>query len=367
MKAIVTIHTDAPPFSMLAELPTAGSIDRVYTLSGRGAFSFAIASSDGGANRDTIREGRMAAIWSTLDLPVYLGHINRIEENPDDRVIEVSGDNLSRILYDRQLLLDSMFDSQAAGIIAMQLLRLVNSTNPTGIWPSTRSEPGTPIRGAFDASGSSLGNALDDLSDGTSDEWWLEQIVERRRIEVFLRWGRKRGSDKSNAIHLQEGIHFARSEYVRDALGLAQSVVVVGGGGNVADRPAALRSFNKPSGYVGKGTVIERGSEQHSRSLALSPALARERVEYLPLDADEGVLSDAAQRALEEPLTAAESFDLTINSILNWALIGPGDIVRVIIPSAYFGGINRRVRILAMQPDEDTGEMDLAVKVERDA
>lgn len=361
-KAIVTIHGHP----MLAELPTANDIDRLYTLSGRGAFSFRIPASDPGANQDTIQEGRLVAIRSTTGLPAYLGHIRQIKQGPNTRILEINGDNLACVLYERQLPLDCTFTNQAAGIIAMQLLRLVNSTNATGIWSSTRSEPGTPIRGTIDFSGSWLGNALDELAKKTGDEWWLEQVVERNKIEVFLRWGRKRGSDKSGAIHLQEGIHFAENKYIRDALGFAQSVTVIGGGATVADRPAAVRSFDRPSSYVGKGTTIERGSESHRRSLALSPVLSQEVVEYLPLDEDEAVLSDAAQKALENPLTAAETFDLTINDILDWSLIEPGDIVRVILANVGFGGVSRRVRILAMQPDEDTGEMDLAVEVEKD-
>lgn len=360
----VTLHADGG--RMLAEVLTAHRIDRVFAVSGKAPFSFNIASNDGQANGDTIREGRIVVISSTTGLPPYVGSIDRIEEDPDTRTVEVSGDSLEAILYGRQLPLDATFEGQSAGSIARQMLALVNSTNPTGIWASTRSEPGTPIRGTFDASGSMLGNALDDLAERTGDEWWLEHVVERGRIENFLRWG-KRGVDKSMSIHLQEGVHFSRAEYVRDALGLVQSVAVIGGGAAVADRSAAVISSSRPSGYTERGTVRESASEAHRRSLAVrGPALSREIVEYLPLDQDEAVLADAAARALEEPLTAAEELDLTINAVLDWGDFGPGDVVRAVLPNVGFGGVSRRVRVLAMQPDEDAGECDLAVRVVRD-
>jgi hypothetical protein len=364
MRAIVKIRDDFPPHRILAELTTAHDVDRLMALHGPGDFAFAIATNDGQASRDTVREGRIVTIESTTGLPAYIGRILRMEEDTGRGRIEVSGDGIPQILYERSLPLDLVLNEQAAGTIAMHLLSLVNSTNPTSIWPSTRGEPGTPLRGSFQAGASSLGEMLDEMAALTGDEWWVESVLDQRQMQNFLRWGRRRGTDKSYAIHLQEGIHLSASEYARDALGFAQSVTVIGGGGDLADRPAGLSTFDTPSAFQRKGTVVERASEAHVRSLTLSPALARETVEVRPLDEDESILQGAAQRLMEIPTTAAETLRLTVNDRVSWSLYGPGDHLRVILASVNFGGISRRVRVLAVQPDEDAGEQELIVKVE---
>ncbi len=364
MRAIVKVRDDFPPHHILAELTTAHDVDRVMALHGPGTFAFAIATNDGQASRDTVREGRIVTIESTTGRPAYIGRIERMEENTGRGRVEVSGDGIAQILYERVLPLDLVLNEQAAGTIAMRLLSVVNSTNPTSIWPSPGTEPGTPMRGSFAAGASSLGEMLDEMASLTGDEWWLESVLDQRQMQNFLRWGGRRGTDKSYTIHLQEGIHFSASEYARDALGFAQGVVVVGGGGDLADRPAGVRSFDTPSAFPLKGTVIEGASEAHVRSLTLSPALARERVEFLPLEDDESILEGAAQRAMEIPTTAAETLRLTVNDRVAWSLYGPGDHLRVILASVNFGGISRRVRVLALQPDEDAGEQELIVKVE---
>jgi hypothetical protein len=320
---------------MLAELPTATDIDCLLTISGHGAFSFKVVASDPGANRDTIKQGNLVAIRGAH---AYIGIIGRIEE--EHGVLEVSGDSWASLLYERRIPLGVSYSNHAAGIIALQALQLVNSHNPTGFLPSLRNEPCGPFRGTFQAGGTYLGDALDDLADKVGQEWWLEQIVGRNSLQGFLHWGMRRGGDLSGSIHLTDGIHFTSSKYVQDILGTAQSVQMVGGGADIANRPSATQS-----------TTFQ------------GPTLSREKVEYLPSDEELAVLSDAAQAALVNPLVAAESLPLTINTKLDWRLIRPGDIITVILPDTYFGCVRRRVRILAMQPDEAAGEMDLAVKV----
>lgn len=340
MKAVVSIHDDGG--RMLAELTTAHNVDRLFTLSGKGAFSFDVNASDPGASRDTLLEGRPVVIWSPV-LPPYVGYIQRIEENTFTRVLKVSGDNLALTLYERVLPLNCTFLDCLAGGIAMQLLALVNSTNFSGVLPLPLTELGSPILGTFDASNGTLGDMLDELADKTGNEWWVEQRVERNRLVAYLHWG-ARGRNKSLSILLEEGIHFTKSEYARDALGYTQAAIAVGGTGAMADRP------------TGSGTPAQTST--------IGPALARETVQYLPLDSDVAVLTDAAQTAMDHPTTAKETLALTINDVLDWGSIEPGDYVSVLMVNAYFGGVERLVRILAIQPDEAAGECDLAVEVE---
>ena len=81
-------------------------------------------------------------------------------------------------------------------------------------------------------------------------------------------------------------------------------------------------------------------------------SLTRESVQFLPLDNDIAVLSDAARRALEIPLVADEEFRLIVNAIIDWRTYQPGDYVQGILHSMGETGVSRRLQILATQPAE---------------
>jgi hypothetical protein len=367
--AIITVHDDFPSFPMLAEFRTAHDINRLLVQTpadkGPGTFSFAISRDDPQANRDTVRKGLVVAIRSTqAGCPPFLGRIDDVEHK-DDGTVGISGPAYAQVLFERALPQDCSFSSQAAGVIAMQLLKLANAYNPTGIWPSKASEPGSPIRGDFDAGSAQLGDALNDLADKTGDEWWLEEIVSRQKIDISLRWGRKRGQDRSREITLYEGKHFTTSSYRETSQGVARSAIAIGGGEAVSDRAAAAATMGRPASASGKATVIGAASEVQMRNVAVGMTLARDVVVNLPLDTDQAVLASAAQKALEIPANAAEELALTLAPSAPWDL-GLGDSFTVILPNVRFGGATRKVRLLDLQPDEAMGERDIAVSVEYD-
>ncbi len=363
MKAIVAIHDGSPNHRMLAELPTATDVDRQYALSGKAPFSFNIAENDPGASRLTLKAGRMVVIQSTTGLDPYVGYIDRVDYDVERGRYEIGGDNVAAVLYDRILPLKAEFTNQGAGMIAGQLLEVANSRNPTGIFRHRENEPGTPILGTFTTGSFRLGRALDELADRTTEEWWIQHSVRRNFVQSFLRWGRERGRDRSIAIHIDEGPHFSDSQYSQDAKGAAQSVVMIGGGAAIADRPAVVRSVGRPSGYVGIGGIVQRADEPHVRDVGKAPALSRDVVELLPLDVDEPVLSSAASKALAKPLAARESFSITITSAFDWALLHLGDIVRVTSASANFGGVSRRARLVHLRPSEQDGLLEIGLEV----
>jgi hypothetical protein len=364
--AIVTVHDDSPPYTMLAEFRTAHDVNRLLVHSpadkGAGAFDFAISATDPQANRDTVKSGLVVVIRSTHPgCPAFVGRIDLIEHDPDAGIVKISGAAYDQVLFERVLPQDCVFESQAAGSIAAQLLRLANSRNPTGVWPDT--SPGTPIQGQFDAGSAMLGDALNDLAGKTGDEWWLDYRVSRQKLEITLRWGPKRGEDRTSEIVLREGKDFATATYTEDGLGSAKSAVAVGGGATLADRPAAAVSRQAASA-TGKAPTVGAPSEAFSRGSApLGVTLSREVALYFPLDSDEAVLARTAQRMLEVPDNAAEAFTLVLSPLAPWD-IQPGDVVRAVFPSVDFGGVERNVRILSIQPAEVTGERDIAVSVE---
>jgi len=293
-------------------------------------------------------------------IPEWLGFIDNLEWNVDPGKVTVRCIDLNTKLKDRVTGLSSPV-SGAAGSIVRDLLYQSNSRNPWGLQWALNSEVGTRVTD-LSLSAESLYDAINDLADRSDEEWWIEQRVSPTRVDLELVWGRKRGSDKSASVCLIEGVHFSNIKYTQDALESTASVVVVGGGNAVGDRTAIGRttSLATPSGT---GARVEVASVGFQRGASLAPILANEKVVVLPKDASLATLSTMAQRALEIPVSTSEELTVTLNSKVDWSLIGLGDIYRIKLASVGSSGVDRKARVWALQPDEATGEMDVKLEV----
>lgn len=350
MKAIVEVRYEWPPHQVIADV-NAWNVDRVLTRTGRGAFAFNALSS---LDRGILQEGRIVVIHSTEDTLPYVGVITQIAEDAGSGAVEVSGDNYASVLYNLAIDQTAPVANRDAGKIAQKLLR-----EAQGFGRSVFVQPGimqgTPLtlQGSLDVGSQSLGEAFDSLAERVNDEWWLEHLVTRTKIDTYLYWGR-RGVDNSGWLYLEEGRDFTKAEYKRDGLGAVRSVIAVGGGGPLAGR-ASVAVTQAP------GALSANRTQAKTRA-GVGQLIARDVYDLRARDTDPTVLADAANRAYERPTTAAESLSLTITS-RQWALLNPGDTVTARFHSLGFGGLTRAVRIDAMQPDESTGECDLDVTV----
>ena len=366
MKAAVYVYDESGTHPPLAELATAHDIDRAYALASPGRAVFRISQSEA-TDRDVAREGRMIVILSTENVPPWVGRLDALDFNGGDRTIEITCADWRQILYERITPVGFEPGSGSGASIAFQALREAGGRNSLGVWPLFR-EPGGWIAGGIRAGGKSLGALFDELAAITDDDWWLDYDVRWSRVEIYLRWSRRRGRDRAAALHLLESAHLARATYGRDALAGTRAVVAIGGGGDLSDRPAAIRASAQSARYLSLAAVpAEPASVTETRQAAArSPTLAREAVTIFPQITDVAVLALATRRALERPLMAAESLALTVaaGAGVAWADFGLGDTIRVKLASANFGGIDRSARIVGVQPDEAAGELDLALEVQ---
>jgi hypothetical protein len=348
MKAIVEIRHERPPHALIEELQ-AFNVDRVLSKTGRGPFALDVVRAN--VHRHVLKHGRLVVIGSTTEIMPYVGRITHLEENAGTGTVEVSGDNYASILYGMALNRTTPA-SGGAGRIAERLLIEAQGMGRS-VFIQSAVKTGATLAGTINFGSQHLGAALDALAKRVDEEWWIEHLVTRRSVEHYLRWEHRRGTTRRDVV-LTEGVHFTAVQYKTDALGAIRSATAVGGAGPIDARPSVVAATNPAQ-------AARKAEQVHSATgPATSPLIARDVIEHRPLDTNPTVLADVARRAIERPTIASESMGFTITSDV-WPYLHPGDTVR----GRWFSvnnGLDRWVRISAMQPDESTGECDVALE-----
>jgi hypothetical protein len=355
MKSLVAIHHERPPHPLIADVE-AFSVDRVLSRAGRGPFAFDAPMES--MHRHVLQHGRIVVITSTAGALPYVGVIKHTEQDAASGTVEISGDNYTSVLYGLGLPRTARVENRGAGRIAEQLLQEGQGMGHS-VFIRSAATTGARLTSTFDFGSQTLGQALDGLAKRTGDEWWLEHIVERNRIAHVLRWERSRGVTRRDTI-LQEGTHFAAASYKTDALGTVRTVTAIGGGGPLAGR-TSVAVGQLPGQASGMAGQVQTLSLTGTAAPPVSPLIARDVIAYRPLDTSATVLADVARRALERPAIAAERMAFTLVSSV-WSRLYPGDWIRARWHSLNYGGLDRWIRVSAMQPDEDGGTCVVAVE-----
>jgi len=288
----------------------------------------------------------------------WVGWIDRLGDADDKGIVTVDCIDAAAKLGERHSGLTTS-RSGNADVIARELLYECNSRNGFGIIWDVSSETGTPVAN-IDLSGSSVLEALNKLADATGDEWWFEYVITPDQLKIMLHWGRQQGFDLSSRVCLRDRYSISRCDYSRDAIERADTVLVVGEGGSMDERPGMVRAVSQPERAGLSGIAVQGASQSLRLQTAPEPSLAAERIIVAPREGDMGVLAQMAERDLEAPLDASETLSLSINENIDWAALPVGSIVRMVHKTAW-GTLDRRVRIMEMQPG--VGTCDLEVKV----
>jgi hypothetical protein len=300
--------------------------------------------------------------WSPREcVAPWAGWIDRIQADKSAGTVTVECRDAAGKLAERHSGLTTA-RSGSAGRIARDVLQEANARNGFGVTWDVTSEQGTPVQD-IDVSGSTVLDALNRLAEETGDEWWIELKARGDGLSFGLHWCEQRGFDLSQYVYLRDGIEVSKLTYSQDAVEVAESVLVVGGGGNMAERPAAMRSTSAMERANLSGVYVASAGITQQRTATPIPAMAAERVIVSPRSTDVETLSRIAERDLEAPLGASETLQITVNERADWRQLAVGNIVRL-IASTPWGDLNRRVRIIEAQPD--TAEMLLEVQVLND-
>lgn len=299
--------------------------------------------------------------WSSMAHSVapWIGWVDQLSYNHDDDTVTVECRDPAGKLAERHSGLTTA-RSGAAGLIARDLLYEMNSRNAFGVTWDDASEAGAPVKD-IDLSGMTVFDALNKLADATGEEWWIVLESRTDRLEIKLHWGGQQGFDRSQQVYLRAGSAVSSLKYAQDLLVDAESILVVGGGASMSDRPTVVRAVNQLARAGLFGAVLQGASVNQQLKTATDPALAAERVIMASRETDINALAQIAARDLEMPRDAKETLSLVVNDRVDWRDLGTGDIVRL-KHSTPWGALDRRIRVMETQP-ADTGMMALEVKV----
>ncbi len=350
------------PFPRIAELVTAHDINRSFAILEPGQADVRISRLDPQISTDTLRRGNLLEITGP-HTPTWVGPITALDESRQAGQVAISAIEMSAILQRRSAAEGDVFDEGAGGNIFEALVRRANRRAHTGMVVSSLIESSTPIRD-FDASGQQVLDAINDLADATNNEWWIEvTIATPSRLEVVLHWGERQGYDQAAETVLQEPnlIDLRRRQ---DVSQVREVVNIIGGGGSIASRPAVSRSASRAGvDAADLGGPVESLNEALVRQfIDTAPILRGELTILVPGTSDRTELSRLAAQAAERPLATAEIFTARVNDQLNWSEIHLGDYLRVKTDRLALGPINRKLRVRAMQPDEEMGELELVLE-----
>jgi hypothetical protein len=356
-----SIHSGFWPFQRVAELVTADNIDRSFVLMDMGHAVCDVARTDPQLTSDAVKIGNLLVVESDVTQP-WAGFIVSLDEALGSGSIEVSAVDFAAALEVRLANQGLVYESSiGSGSIFLDLIRSANARAHTGVLTPGVVANGPAISGIALGAQSVLAG-LNELHDRTDYEWWLDVSVRAARVECVARWDSQQGLDLSGHVALIENVHFGSLSYRLDSSQISEAAVAIGGGGVVADRSSITFSAATSPGRNRIGGSIEMGSQLAVRSVADLPAgLRTERVVFDPGTTLETELSRQARRALERPLGAGERFTLTANDSADWSKLGVGNYIRI-VASFGLGDINRRVRIVGMQPDEEMGVCELVVE-----
>lgn len=352
------VHAPAWPFQRIGELRTARNIDRAWSLMQPGILALNISRSEE-IDRDVLRTSNILVIESEVTAP-WVGYLLTAEEDLGAGEIEITGQEMTAALDVRLTSASDKYDdSISSGRIFQQIGAAVNGRAFTGL-----SMPASSL-GAIvedvDLAAQTMSEALDELHDRTGNEWWADYSVRPQRVEATLRWGTRQGFDLADSVHLYEGYHFAKLVYRQDATRSQESATAFGGVGAPSGRAAVTRTAGAARGSF--GGLIEAASAAAVRAIAdLPPGLRSERAVLVPTTSNEAELSREARQALEKPLGSAEQFSAVVNGLIDWHLLALGNTVTI---NAYpkLRPTSRKMRIVGVQPDEESGVNELILEV----
>lgn len=349
------IHNGRWPYQRICELVTAGNMDRSFILMETGQAMVRIARSDPFFAQ--VVGGRRLVIESPVQ-PDWVGPIYGLEESRISGYMEVRASGMAAFM-DNKLTPQSLDIVRTVGSnnVHRTLITLMNARGHTGIYlaPTT---PVSPIVKNLPLGGESVLEAHNDMHERTDYEWMLWSDVSSSQIKTYVEWLKRQGAQDSSLIpHLYEGVHFDVDSYKLDMSLIKQAVQVVSGFGDpMADRESAIRQNQTVGQRFNLGSVPELAQVVED----LPSGMRNETIQYAVNNPGASQASNMAKRALERPFRAGEKFGLTANTRVNWLTLQVGHYFYY--HGSLGGGITRKVRILATQPNEYVDRLDMVVE-----
>ena len=354
---VAHIHASYWPYHRLATLSQASGIISTYRLMEKGSARVQLANTDTSYTSDIVARGNILVIESNNMKP-WVGPIINITENKNNGLISIQAEDMFRILDSR---VGKLSDDQtgASGVILANVLKAANARGHTGVYLPSDFAFGPPT--TLPTGGQSLIQSLKDASQKTDWEFGIFSRVSPSRIESSLIWTYRIGEDQPEDILWDEDV--SDVNYTLDVQGIRQSVTVVGGTGRISSR-VAVTTAARGSLAQGKdlGTAIDVASETYQRAVDIPASLRTEHVVYRPLSVDRYDLANEGVSALERPVGSAERFNCSVLDSLDWSVFHEGDYIRIVSNQLGPDGVNRKVRVISMSTNWETGILTLELE-----
>lgn len=350
-RCLVHVHEGFGP--RIATLWNATNIDRSFVRNDAGSGQFALPITDAYAtNQYMNRAGLRYAVESLDGLPWWVGY------KPPGQTWRKDGETWSLPLREVTYLLSGQVTgasdsySQAAGGIFRQALRQAQLANPLPFQIGDMSDQGPYLSKEFRYT--SLYEVARQLTDAANGyQWWAEYAVTPSSIAATLRWGSRRGVDRSSVVALEEGRNIAAWPTWEDEGDTERAkVIYVGttsGGTAYANRPTA--TAQQTSTASGVSNSSKSSSTQSGGSSGRTQVIHDEQA------SDERAAKIAADLALAA--APRRSFSVTVTDSSLWGELDIDNQVRLRLPTYGFDGT---VRITGVQPDEAEGEVALTLE-----
>lgn len=361
----VYVHEPWWPFRRLAEMVTAHNVDRSFERMGAGRAAFHISRHEP-QNRPGLLERGNIAVIEANDMPSWVGTIVITDGSLGAGTLEIQAQGLASILEGRNTPQDEEYKTSVSSTrIINGMIDRANARGFTGIVAPALQGSGPSIA-QLQIGGQSVKSALDELHDRTNWEWWLDSQVLPNYIETTLNWGEHEGIDLSDKVHLWQGYHFAEFGYKLDLSKIMASMTAVGDFGlTLPERNSVSRASSLP-GVIDHHSARNEVASAAAR-LAISQLPAGLSTEGITYEIMTGTIQELARRAakgLERPLQGTEMFSATVTRTLaDWSSIRVGNYITVHGSVQDNVLLDRVVRIVGFQPDEERGECVLVLEV----
>jgi hypothetical protein len=339
---VVHVHAGMGP--RLGTLWTATVGARSWLCNDVGAASVSIPKVD--ADPRLLAPDNVYVVESGTGLDSWVGYRpERIQEDRDTVTLPLR--ELTHLLAQRFTGEDET-SSAGAGRVLADALRAAHQRQPLPFALGDFGDAGPYTSRTWNVT--ALLDVARQLAQDSGYQWWPVYAVTPAAIAAELRWGARRGGDRTTAVVLRDG---HGGNLAADGLalehrqGLPFGTARVVGGTNGATAFAA-----RPTAQAKAGTAAALGREKAVVSERISDARAAQQAADAALAEGGGV---AIRAACADP-------DL-------WRLLGLDETVAVELGSEWnLGrGLTADVRVLGVQPDEQVGVMELTLAVEGDS
>lgn len=328
----VYIHSYLRPHRRIAQLVTADNLSRSYVLMEDGQLSLSIKDTDYRPN-----EGDIIVVESR-ELSPWIGFLNPTERALDGRY-SINARGIAAILGTKLTEQTIEYKSSiSSGSIFRDIITNIHRQGYACLYMPSIVEHGPAVKD-ISLGGQTALDALNELNDFTDWEWSIETAITAAKIIPTIQWTYRVGIDASEYVCLRQGIHFTDLRYKRDITQIRQTVSVLGGSGDVK---------NRASGSAQTATT---------RLADIPVQLQASRIVYAPDTDNPTTLSARAQAVVNHALRGVEIYGCTINHSFDWSKLRRGNYI-----SVWAYGQLRRTRIVGMQPDEDSGTMELTLE-----